>query len=124
MTKKDKKSQTVVVRLTPQERQEVEAKISSTGLNISDYLRCLLELMEVPSRVTDVAWETHDSLGKISSSMNRIEKILTTMQPPYSPDESTSFKAVCDELGGSVPGIIQLIQQVRREIKGGSVHKQ
>ncbi len=113
----------ITVRFSQVEREEIETKAKSIGLSFSDYIRCVLQLIEVPLRVTDVAWETRDLTGEIACTLNRIEKKLSNIQTASPQVEGISLNSICEELKAAIGETIEVIRQVQLEIKGVSFSK-
>lgn len=66
------KTERFEVRLTSDEKKRLAAKAAQFELSISEYVRCVTGLSELPGQVTDVAEETYFRLGEVYGELNRV----------------------------------------------------
>lgn len=66
------KTERFEMRLTSDEKERLAAKAAQFELSISEYVRCVTGLSELPDQVTDVAEETYFRLGEVYGELNRV----------------------------------------------------
>lgn len=109
----------IEIRLSQTEKDSTQAKAKTLGMTVSNYMRLLLGICEVPHLVTDVAWGSYDRLGQIANALNRatghISHIVRTTN--RSPDLNETHSAEVFDLKNQLSELQSLIQQAIVEIK-------
>lgn len=87
---KQQRSRTIILRLTPDERNKAETLAADAGLSLSELFRASTLKRRLPRRVTHIAADTYRELAKIGNNLNQLTKaanaaILLGQNPPENP---------------------------------------
>jgi type III secretion system FlhB-like substrate exporter len=75
MTQKNQENRQVfAIRLSPTERQKIEAKADHAGMKLSEYLRATALKQKIPRSVPKINREIYIELGRIGNNINQIAK--------------------------------------------------
>jgi hypothetical protein len=108
-TKAAKRTVRFALQLTPEEREELERRATSAGVNASTYLRAAFLERQLPQRTTALATDTYRELSRIGSNINQIARAANTTVKMGLP-----VNVNLDEL----EQLRQLLWQVHLEVRG------
>jgi hypothetical protein len=106
---RERRTSKVEIRLTPTEREEIEARAEAAGLSLSDYVRVAARSATIQSRLDHAATR---ELAATASTLGRVGGLLKLWLMERR-DEGVSAPAI----GGLYDEIRDLIADIRRRLE-------
>lgn len=91
MEEKNRRTEQIHFRLTPEQKEQIEKKAEASGLTVSQYIIRSATKKKVVNH--DHLLQLIREINRIGTNINQATRIMNT----YHPDDTSDMKYICDE---------------------------